>query len=71
MVIITAVYIPPQADTDMALSDLHDVLCRCQIQHPDTAVVVALDHCYTPFKRDYKAASLPPYSALSDCIPCM
>jgi len=27
-VIISVVYIPPPADTDMALSDLHDVLCR-------------------------------------------
>jgi len=89
MVIITAVYIPPQGDTDMALSDVHDVLCRHQTQHPDVAVVVAgevnkanlkkvmpnfhqhiacatrgertLDHCYTPFKRGYKAAPLPAF----------
>jgi len=40
MVINTAVYIPPLADTDVALSDLHDVLCRHQTQHPDVAVVV-------------------------------
>jgi len=86
-VIITAVYIPPQAYTDMALSALHDVLCRHQTQHPDVAVVVpgdfnranlkkvmpnfhqhimcaargegTLDHCHMPFKRDYKAVSLP------------
>jgi len=43
MVIITAVNIPPLADTDMALSDLHDMLCRHQTQHPNMAVVVARD----------------------------
>jgi len=42
-VIMTAVYIPPRADTDVVLSALHDVLCRHQTQHPDTAVVVAGD----------------------------
>jgi len=39
MVIITAVYIPPQVDTDIAPSALHDVLCRHQTQYPDVAVV--------------------------------
>jgi len=41
MVIIIAVYIPPQADTSIELSARHDVLCRHQTQCPDTAVVVA------------------------------
>ena len=40
MVIIIAVYIPPQSNTIMALSALHDVLCRYQTQHPHVAVVV-------------------------------
>jgi len=40
MVIIIDVYIPPQADTDMALLGLHDVVCRHQTQYPDVAVVV-------------------------------
>jgi len=40
-VIITALYIPPQADTDVA--DLHNVVCRHRTQHPDAAVVVAGD----------------------------
>jgi len=89
MVIITAIYIPPQGDTDVALFNLHDVLCRHQTQHPDAAVVVVgdfnranlkkvmpnlhprimcatkgertLDLCYTPFKRGYNVASLPPF----------
>jgi len=39
--IITAVYIPPLADTDVTLSDQHHVLWRHQTQHPDAAVVVA------------------------------
>jgi len=43
MVIITVVYIPTQADTDMELSDLHNVLCQYQTQHPGMAVVVAGD----------------------------
>jgi len=33
----------PNLDTDMALSALHDVLCRHQTHHPDAAVVVTGD----------------------------
>jgi len=42
-VIITAVYIPSQADTDVSRSALRDVLCWHQTSHPDVAVVVAGD----------------------------
>ncbi len=36
-VIATAVYIPPQADTSLALSKLHDVISGYINQHPDAA----------------------------------
>ncbi len=37
-VIATAVYIPPQADTSLALSKLHDVISGYINQHPDAAL---------------------------------
>ncbi|XP_039908517.1 uncharacterized protein LOC120747010 [Simochromis diagramma] len=42
-VIISAIYIPPQADNNKALSDLHDVLSGHQAKHPDAALIVAGD----------------------------
>ncbi|XP_076734249.1 uncharacterized protein lrrc38a isoform X1 [Maylandia zebra] len=42
-VIATAVYIPPQADTGMALSELHDVLSSLQNKDPGAALIVAGD----------------------------
>lgn len=42
-VIVTAVYIPPQADTDTALSKLHDMLSVCLNHHPDAAIIVTGD----------------------------
>ncbi len=42
-IIITAVYIPPQADTSLALSKLHDVLSRYINKHPDSASIIAGD----------------------------
>ena len=42
-VISTAVYIPLQADTDKALSVLHDVTIGLQNRHPDAALIVAGD----------------------------
>jgi len=71
MVKITAVYIPPQADTNMALWALHDVLCRHHTQHPDAAVVVDrsvfkttdlnvyADHI-TGYINDYRPVALIP-----------
>ena len=41
-VIFTAVY-PPQADTDKALSVLHNVTTELQNRHPDAALIVAGD----------------------------
>ncbi len=42
-VIVTAVYIPPQADTGLALSKLHDVLSGYINKHPDSAFIIAGD----------------------------
>ncbi len=37
-IVVTSVYIPPQADTSLALSNLHDVLSGYINKHPDAAV---------------------------------
>ncbi len=42
-IIVTAVYIPPQADTGLALCKLHDVLSGYINKHPDTAFIIAGD----------------------------
>ncbi len=42
-VIVTAVYIPPQADTGLPLSKLHDVLSGYINKHPDAAFIIAGD----------------------------
>ncbi len=39
----TAVYIPPQADTGLALSKLHDVISGYINKHPDAAFIIAGD----------------------------
>ncbi len=40
-IVITSVYIPPQADTSLALSNLHDVLSGYINKHPDAAFIIA------------------------------
>ncbi len=42
-IIITSVYIPPQADTSLALSKLHDELSGYNNKHPDAAFIIAGD----------------------------
>ncbi len=42
-IIVTAVYIPPQADTSLALSKLHDKLSGYNNKHPDPAFIIAGD----------------------------
>ncbi len=42
-IIATTVYIPPQADTGLALSKLHDVLSGYINKHPDAASIIAGD----------------------------
>ncbi len=42
-IVVTAVYIPPQADTSLAFSKLHDVLSGYINKHPDAASIIAED----------------------------
>ncbi len=42
-IIVTAVYIPPQSDTGLALSKLHYVLSGYINKHPDAAFIIAGD----------------------------
>ncbi len=42
-IVITSVYIPPQADTSLALLNLHDVLSGYNNKHPDAAFIIAGD----------------------------
>ncbi len=42
-IVVTAVYIPPQADTSLALSKLHDVLSGYINKHPDAACIITGD----------------------------
>ncbi len=42
-IVITSVYIPPQADTSLALSKLHDELSGYDNKHPDAAFIIAGD----------------------------
>ncbi len=42
-IIITSVYIPPQADTSLALYKLHDELSGYNNKHPDAAFIIAGD----------------------------
>ncbi len=42
-IIVTAVNIPPQSDTGLALSKLHDVLSGYTNKHPDAASIIAGD----------------------------
>ncbi len=39
-IVVTAVYIPPQADTSLALSNLNDVLSGYINKHPDAAFII-------------------------------
>lgn len=42
-VIITAVYIPPQADANRALNELYGTISRLETSHPEAAFIVAGD----------------------------
>ncbi len=42
-IVVTAVYIPPQVDTSLDLSNLHDVLSGYINKHPDAAFIIARD----------------------------
>ncbi len=50
-IVVTAVYIPPQADTSLALSKLHDVLSGYINKHPDAAFIIAGDYNKAKVKK--------------------
>ena len=50
-VIITAVYIPPQASTEAALSDLRKDLNCSQASNPDAALIVVGDFNQANLKK--------------------
>ncbi|KAK1803662.1 hypothetical protein P4O66_021066, partial [Electrophorus voltai] len=50
-VIINTVYIPPQANMDTALWELHEALTQFQTQHRDTALIVVGDFNSANLKR--------------------
>ncbi|KAK1790078.1 hypothetical protein P4O66_002383 [Electrophorus voltai] len=50
-VIINTMYIPPQANMDTALCELHEALTQFQAQHRDTALVVVGDFKSANLKR--------------------
>ncbi len=50
-IIVTAVYIPPQADTGLALSKLHDVLSGYINKHPNVAFIIAGDFNKANFRQ--------------------
>ncbi|KAL6459493.1 hypothetical protein MHYP_G00329650 [Metynnis hypsauchen] len=69
--LVTAMYIPPQADTDLALGKLFEAVNRQETAHPEAAFIVVgdfnkakfrentLDHCNSNFREAYK---FPPTS---------
>lgn len=75
-IIAAAVHIPPQTDTGLALSKLHDVFGVYINKHPDAPYVMKGDFnkanftnmspaqldCYSQFRNGYKARSLPAFS---------
>ncbi len=50
-IVVSAVYIPPQADTSLALSKLHDVLSGYINKHPDAASIIAGDFSKANLKK--------------------
>ncbi len=50
-IVVTAVYIPPQADTSLALSKLHDVLSGYINKHTDAAFIIEGDYNKTNLKK--------------------
>ncbi len=50
-IVVAAVYIPPQAETSLALSKLHDVLSGYINKHPDAAFIIAGDFNKTNLKK--------------------
>ncbi len=51
LISVTTVYIPPQADTGLAFSKLHDVLSGYINKHPDDALIIAGDFNKANFRQ--------------------
>ena len=62
LVIVTAVYIPPQADTTTALRELHWTLCNLETIYPEAAFIVAVD-----FNKANLRTRLPKFYQHIDC----
>jgi hypothetical protein len=71
LVIVTAVYIPPQADTTTALKELHWTICKLETIYPEAAFIEAGD--FNKVKIDRRLASGPakhllrPLSRITQC----
>ncbi|KAK3563669.1 hypothetical protein QTP86_033513 [Hemibagrus guttatus] len=50
VVMITAVYIPPDANANSAIEHLHGSICRQQCTYPDTVYIIAGDFNHAHFK---------------------
>ena len=61
-VIVTAVYIPPQADTKTAIKELHWTICKLETIHPQAPFIVAGD-----FNNANLRTSLPKFFQHIDC----
>uniref|UniRef100_A0A8C8M9L2 Peptidase S1 domain-containing protein n=1 Tax=Oncorhynchus tshawytscha TaxID=74940 RepID=A0A8C8M9L2_ONCTS len=60
--IVTAVFIPPQADTKTTLKELHWTLCKLETIYPEAAFIVAGD-----FKTVNLRTRLPKFYQHIDC----
>ncbi len=61
-IVVTAIYIPPQADTSLALSKLHDVLSGYINKHPDAACIITGD-----FNKAYLKKVMPNFHQHISC----
>ena len=62
-VIVTGVYIPPQADTTTSLQELHWTLCKLETIYLEAAFIVAGD-----FNKANLRTRLPKFYQHIDCI---
>jgi hypothetical protein len=61
-VIVTAVYIPPQADTKNAIRELHCTICKLETIYPEATFIVAGD-----FNKANLRTRLPKFYQHIDC----
>ncbi len=61
-IVVTAIYIPAQADTSLALSKLHDVVSGYINKHPDAASIIAGD-----FNKDNLKKVMPNFHQHVSC----